>query len=150
MLHLKKKEFLEKIKKIESQPFENVCCGEGRIINLKEIEYIDCQGEKRLIEYYDRNEWVWRRKKNKKITAEIALVHEIEKVEIFFGKYTGKEKNREFVLLETKPNEFYFVQYLGNLKWIDEETVFLEAKRGEEGLVINISTGSVKKVDCTF
>lgn len=44
----------QKLKKIESQPFENVCCGEGRIINLKEIEYIDCQGEKRLIEYYDK------------------------------------------------------------------------------------------------
>lgn len=97
-----------------------------------------------------RNEWVWKRKKNKKITAEIALVHEIEKVEIFLRTYIDKEKKREFLLLETKPNEFYFVQYLGNLKWIDEETVFLEVKRGEEGLVINISTGSVKKVDCTF
>ena len=42
-----------KLKKIEHQLFENVYYGEGRIINLKEIEYIDCQGKKRLIEYYD-------------------------------------------------------------------------------------------------
>lgn len=42
-----------KIKKIKEKNFENVNYGEGRIINSKEIEYLDNQGENKIINYPD-------------------------------------------------------------------------------------------------
>lgn len=42
-----------KMKKIKEKNFENVNYGEGRIINSKEIEYLDNQGENKIINYPD-------------------------------------------------------------------------------------------------
>lgn len=42
-----------KMKKIKEKNFEDVNYGEGRIINSKEIEYLDNQGENKIINYPD-------------------------------------------------------------------------------------------------
>ena len=88
-----------------------------------------------------RNEWVWGKKKNKKLTAEGVLVHNIKSAQIFLRIYRDNERIGVFEILTTKPDEFCFSKYLGKIKWIDDETIAIEQKNGAEYLLIDINEG---------
>ena len=91
-----------------------------------------------------KNEWIWKKKKNKNFIAEIVLVHEVKTAQIFLRIYKNKEYIREFEILSTYPDEFYFSQYLGRIKWVDDKTVAIEQKNGINYLLIDINRGIIK------
>ena len=84
------------------------------------------------------------KKKNKNFIAEIVLVHEVKTAQIFLRIYKNKEYIREFEILSTYPDEFYFSQYLGRIKWVDDKTVAIEQKNGINYLLIDINRGIIK------
>ena len=91
-----------------------------------------------------KNEWIWKKKKNKNFIAEIVLAHEVKTAQIFLRIYKNKEYIREFEILSTYPDEFYFSQYLGRIKWVDDKTVAIEQKNGINYLLIDINRGIIK------
>ena len=91
-----------------------------------------------------KNEWIWKKKKNKNFIAEIVIVHEVKTAQIFLRIYKNKEYIREFEILSTYPDEFYFSQYLGRIKWVDDKTVVIEQKNGINYLLIDINKGIIK------
>lgn len=91
-----------------------------------------------------KNEWIWKKTKNKNFIAEIVLIHEVKKAQIFLRIYKNKEYIREFEVLSTYPDEFYFSQYLGRIKWVDDKTVVIEQKNGINYLLIDINRGIIK------
>ncbi|RSD29595.1 hypothetical protein [Mesobacillus subterraneus] len=73
------------------------------------------------------NEYVWKRKASpdRKLAAEVFCVHDIDH---FTASLTIKEKKSGNIVktkkvLQERPHELIFVQYLGDLKWVSDRTV---------------------------
>lgn len=97
--------------------------------NTESFEYA-CN-QVRINDY--QNKWVWKKKKNKLgIIAEIFINHDVKNVEIYMRiKSKSNELIKEELLIKDIPNEFVYVPYLGDIKWIDDHCVALMTKRGD-------------------
>ena len=62
----------------------------------------------------------------------------------YFSEFIKIRNIREFEILSTYPDEFYFSQYLGRIKWVDDKTVVIEQKNGINYLLIDINKGIIK------
>lgn len=79
------------------------------------------------------NEWYWNKPvNNKHVSAQIKVLHEVEKVTIcVVFKDSIKESYKEIILVSDIPDERVYGKYLGKLEWISVSTVRLSAKSGE-------------------
>lgn len=80
------------------------------------------------------NEWFLKKKlKQGNVVVQIKIQHEVQdtKISMVFSDKKGT-LIKEVLLIATKPDEWEFNQYLGKLKWIDENRAALVADNGDE------------------
>ena len=79
------------------------------------------------------NEWYWKkavRRKHKQ--AQVRVLHEVENVSIFMAIIDNKTKDKKEILaVQEKPDEWFYVQYLGKLEWISDDEVQLLSREGD-------------------
>lgn len=79
-----------------------------------------------------QNNWVWKKKTNKGMFAEVRVEHDVRKARIFLSiKKSNGKIIKEHLIAETIPIEFVFFSYFGELKWINDNCVMLKTKNGE-------------------
>lgn len=81
------------------------------------------------------NEWVWKKavkSSDKKFNAELLMQHEVKSMDIsiIIRDRNGSEITRKKVISEL-PDEFAYVKYLGELKWLSSNEVALINKKGD-------------------
>lgn len=104
---------------------------------LSELTDIDMEGIKetcleiRRLNYI--NEWMWGKpKKYERGFAQIKVQHEVNKVVlsmVFFDKDMNIIKQVPLIL--TKPHEWEYSRYLGNVRWLSDKEAVLITKTGE-------------------
>lgn len=80
------------------------------------------------------NIWFWKKpKKNKNISVQIKVVHDLDFVFLYmvFTDLKSKAMEQHF-LLKDKPSEWIFINYLGSLEWVDDKTAKLITKDEKE------------------
>lgn len=96
----------------------------------------------KIIDANYENVWLWKKPKtspNRKHKAQILLEHEVEKIDIsaIISNRQGEEITRKLLVTE-RPDEWFYKKYLGELKWLDNETVALISKRGGKEFIASI------------
>ena len=82
-----------------------------------------------------RNEWIWKSisSRSRKFKAEVLVDHGIDECAISLRiKDRGGKIIKEQKILNGKPDEWFFKNYLGKLHWVDGETAVLLDKNGGE------------------
>lgn len=89
----------------------------------------------KIIEADYKNEWVWKKAthKSRKFSAELLLQHEVKQIDIsiVLRDKSGTELAREKIITE-RPDEWFYVKYLGKFTWISETEVALTNKEGDK------------------
>lgn len=85
----------------------------------------------RALDY--KNEWYGKQKcKNGSLCAQLKVEHEVEYVKVFIVFHNLEDDSKKEVLIVKElPHEFLYAQYLGKLKWVNENTVRLVTKDGQ-------------------
>lgn len=83
----------------------------------------------KILEERYKNEWMWKKpvkSPDKKAVAHVFLQHEVKQIDIFIiiCDKNGREIVREKIITEL-PNEWNYVQHLGEIKWLDNNKVVL-------------------------
>ena len=104
---------LDKLMEFDIKEIKAVC------FKIKESKYI--------------NEWLWKKPvKHKDKFVQIKISHDVDNVTLymcFFNK--NMELLEEILLLSTVPDEWAYASYLGNLKWVSDNSAVLITKKGE-------------------
>ena len=79
------------------------------------------------------NQWIWRRplsSPSRKHRAEVLVEHEVDEVliSLVIRDKAGDEVKRKQLLTE-KPDEWFYAQHLGKLKWLSKDKVALYNKK---------------------
>ena len=105
------------------------------------IEPFECVYEQ-IIKTNYVNEWYWGKPKQSpdgKCKAKLFLQHELREIvmSIVVVDRKDNELKRQAILVE-EPSEYQYVQHLGELKWLDNETVALFHKYNNEKKCLHI------------
>lgn len=96
----------------------------------------------KIIENNFDNQWIWKRpikSPDKRYIAEVFCRHGMYSfdISIIIKTHNGEKYKCERIITE-KPDEFYFMEYLGRLKWISSNEVELKSKGGEKSWIVKI------------
>ena len=97
----------------------------------------------KVVELNYKNEWVWKKPKtspDRKYTAEIFCIHEVESFSIYMIIRDRKTKNllMQELLTSTKPDELIFKPCLGELKWLSNTRVKLFDQIDEQSWTVKL------------
>lgn len=79
-----------------------------------------------------QNNWVWKKKRNYGLIAEVYVEHNVKTARIFLNiKKSNGEILKKHLIAETIPIEFVFFSYFGELIWENANCAVLHTKNGE-------------------
>jgi len=109
----------EAIKKLAQYDFFDIAELESACNKVEELNYV--------------NEWYWRKPvKNKHMSVQIKVLHEIENVSLYMAfKDSVNKTYKEKFLVSDLPDERAYDKYFGKLEWISDGTARLSTKSGE-------------------
>jgi len=95
-----------------------------------------------IIEAEYKNEWVWGKpvkSPDKKHTAKLFFKHDVNEIEFYIIVENKKEGEifRKMILSEL-PNEWNYVEHLGELKWLDDRNVALINQKKDKEWLVNL------------
>lgn len=100
------------------------------------------QAYNKLVKDNYENNYVWKKKISlgRKYIAEVYCEHDIHEYLIYMiiKGYRDKEEIKKLLLHNVGPHEFEFVSYLGDLKWLSNESVALIGENPCKQWIVNI------------
>ena len=99
--------------------------------------------EKEIISLDYRNEWYWGKpikSPNKQLNVQILVAHDVDVVEIYaiFKNKNNSEVYRRILISESRPDEWFYSEYLGKLEWLSDDEIILRGKKKENALRTNV------------
>ena len=95
-----------------------------------------------ILELNYLNKWVWKKSiksPNKAFSAEVVVSHDVENVRLtILIKDRSGNVIKAQELLTDLPDEYAYSMHLGNLSWLDETTVTLKNKIGDQSWVVSL------------
>ncbi|HDR4882951.1 TPA: hypothetical protein QCR18_002176 [Bacillus cereus] len=96
----------------------------------------------KVIEKNYENNYVWKKKVSpgRKYIAEVFCMHEINEYLIYMivKDYRDKNELKRELLHRVSPHEFMFVPYLGDLKWLSNDSVALIGENPRRQWAVNV------------